>query len=288
MQSQPNRRPRGWSFLFFSTALLAIFSGAAHAREVEGSGGDADVTFAEGKADQAFRAYQGKHFAEAVALYMEAYNAAPNADILYNVARIYDAKLLDRPLAINFYRRYITDPGAVADRIQIANERLLVLREAEFAATRPTREGEPAAGEPAAAAPRRDAPRAAYMQPQPRWSTPEVLGAVLASTGVIALGVGTGFGIAAMGETKTVNDICENNVCSEQRGIDAAQQARDHAAISTIGFASGGALLALGAVFYFWIGDEPSAPLAPEPSPPLGARLTEMPGGLAVELGGSW
>jgi hypothetical protein len=282
MQSQASRRPRGWVFPFVFTSLLALFSGSAHARQAEGT--DADVTLAESKADQAFRAYQSKHFAEAVALYMEAYNAAPNADILYNVARIYDAKLLDRPLAISFYRRYITDPGAVADRIQIANERLLALREAELAATQPTREVEAPAPAPA-----RDTQRAAvYAAPEPGWSTAEVLGAVLASTGVVALGVGTGFGIAAMGETKTVNDLCEDNVCSEQRGIDSAQRARDHAAVSTIGFASGGALLALGAVLYFWVGAESSPSLAPEPNPSLGARLTGTPGGFAVELGGSW
>jgi hypothetical protein len=283
MQSQASRRPRGWAFPFVLTSLLALLSGSAHARQAEVA--DADVTLAESKADQAFRAYQSKRFAEAVALYMEAYNAAPNADILYNVARIYDAKLLDRPLAMNFYRRYITDPGAVADRIQIANERLLALREAELAATQPAREVET----PAAAAPAMGTRGAAvYAPPEPGWSTAEVLGAVLAGTGVVALGVGTGFGIAAMGETKTVNDLCEDNVCSEQRGIDSAQRARDHATISTIGVASGGALLALGAVLYFWVGAEPSPPLAPEPNPSLGARLTGTPGGFALELGGSW
>jgi tetratricopeptide (TPR) repeat protein len=263
-------------------SALAMFSGSARAREVAGP--DADITLAESKADQAFQAYQSKRFAEAVALYMEAYNAAPNADILYNVARIYDAKLLDRPLAINFYRRYITDPGAVADRIQIANERLLALREAELAATQPTREAETTVAAAAI-----DTRRASVSAPPgPGWSTAEVLGVALASTGVVALGVGTGFGVAAMGETNTVNDLCQDNVCSEQRGIDTAQRARDHATISTIGFASGGALLALGAVLYFWVGGEESAPLAPEPSPSLGARVTELPGGLALELGGSW
>jgi tetratricopeptide (TPR) repeat protein len=263
-------------------SVLAMASGSAEAREAEGP--DADITLAESKADQAFQAYQSKRFAEAVALYTEAYNAAPNADILYNVARIYDAKLLDRPLAINFYRRYITDPGAVADRIQIANERLLALREAELAATQPTREAETTVAAAAI-----DTRRASVSAPTgPGWSTAEVLGVALASTGVVALGVGTGFGVAAMGETNTVNDLCQDNVCSEQRGIDTAQRARDHATISTIGFASGGALLALGAVLYFWVGGEESAPLAPEPSPALGARITEMPGGLALELGGSW
>jgi len=278
--NQTHRRPPRWVVPVAALSLVALFAGSAHAREQDEPEA-AKVTRAESKADEAFRAYQGDRFAEAVALYLEAYDAAPNADILYNVARIYDAKLLDRPLAINFYRRYISDPGAVADRIQIANERLLVLREAELAVARPVRDVESAAA-PAAGA---------HRQPsgaEPGWSTAEVLGAVFASTGVVALGVGTGFGIAAMRERDTVNDLCKDNVCSEQRGIDSARSARDHAAVSTVGFASGGALLALGAVFFFWLGDESPAPLAPEPSPALGARVMQLPGGLALELGGSW
>jgi tetratricopeptide (TPR) repeat protein len=283
MQRLPALRPHGWSFTLFVLCLLVTSSRSAKARQNDASDGDAEVALAENKADRAFQAYQAKRFAEAVALYIEAYNAAPNADILYNIARIYDAKLGDRPLAINFYRRYIAEPGAVADRIQIANERLLALREAEFAATRPSAGTE--AATPAAA----DAPAsAAHREPQSGWSTPEVIGVVMASTGVVALGVGAGFGIAAMRETGTVNDLCENNVCSEQRGIDTAKSANDHAMVSTIAFASSGALFALGAVFYFWLGDAPSERQASDTGPRLAARIGQTPGGLALELGGSW
>jgi len=275
------RTPPRWTFPFFSLALVAVLSGSAHARELEGPEA-ANVTLAEGKANEAFRAYQENRFAEAVALYLEAYDTAPNADILYNVARIYDAKLLDRPLAITFYRRYISDPGAVSDRIETANERLLVLREAELAATRGQQDAETTANVPATGG------RATSVGAEPDWSSTQVLGAVLAGTGVVAVGMGAGFGIAAMGERDTVNELCEANVCSEQRGIDSARRAREKAAISTVGFAAGGVLVAVGAVIYFWLGDESSAPLAPEPSPALGARITEMPGGLALEVGGSW
>lgn len=278
MQRTPHRRPPRWALPLSSLSLLVLLSGVTHARELEGTDA-AQVTLAESKADEAFRAYQGGRFAEAVALYLEAYDAAPNADILYNVARIYDAKLLDRPLAISFYRRYISDPGAVADRVQLANERLLVLREAELAATRtgqPPAPGASGVAEPGG--PARD----------PGWSSNEVVGAVLASAGVVALGVGTGFGIAAMGERDTINDLCQGNVCREQRGIDSARRAREHAAVSTVGFASGGALIALGAVIYFWLGDESPAPLAPERGVALDAGVSGLPGGFALELGGSW
>jgi hypothetical protein len=281
----PSRRPPGWSFLLLVPSLLALLTRPVSAREGDGADVNADVASAEQKASQAFDAYQAKRFAEAVALYLEAYRAAPSADVLYNVARIYDTKLGDRPLAISFYRRYITDPGAVADRIQIANERLVALREAEVAATRPAAAPEPAAPAPAAAA---DVRADASFGAEPGWQAAEVTGVVMGVTGILALGVGTGYGIAAMNEMETVRDICPNNVCSEQRGIDAAESASNHATVSTIALASGGALLALGAVFYFWLGDDPGD--GPRQASGKNVQLALGPrrGGAALELGGTW
>jgi len=283
--------PLGWSLILLIPCCVATFAGMASAREIgDDASGDTEVAVAEQKAAQAFQAYREKRFAEAVALYLDAYRAAPSADILYNVARIYDAKLGDRPLAISFYRRYIADPGAVSDRIQTANERLVTLRDAELAATRPTSslEGAP---EPGAPAPGPGTPAQAPAASGSGWNGAEVTGVVLGAAGVVALGVGTGFGIAALHERQTMRDLCEDNVCSEQRGIDAAASASDHATASTIAFASGGALLALGAAFYFWLGDEPSenprqASEATDTRLRLGAGATA--GGLALELGGTW
>jgi tetratricopeptide (TPR) repeat protein len=284
MLNMPSRHPLRWSWWLLVPCLVTAFSSPVSAAQADGSEADAEVALAEKKAAQAFEAYQAKRFAEAVGLYLEAHRAAPNADILYNVARIYDAKLGDRPLAISFYRRYIADPGAVADRIQVANERLITLREAELAVAR--------------AAPATDAPPAtpsdgsgsAASALEPGWSTPEVIGAVMGITGVVAIGVGAGFGIAAMRETQTMHDLCEGNVCSEQRGIDAAESASDHATISTIGFVSGGALLAFGAAFHYWLGSEPSESpkQASDAGLRLGAHMGRNPGAFGLELGGSW
>jgi tetratricopeptide (TPR) repeat protein len=264
----------------FLACLIAASPRAALAHESDGAEADGAIALAEQKASKAFEAYQSKRFSEAVALYIEAYDASPNADILYNVARIYDTKLGDRPLAINFYRRYIGDPGAVADRIQLANERLVALREAELAATRPA--------EAPVAPPVRAVPAPAPVAPASGWNATQVTGVALAATGVVALGVGTGFGIAAMKNARTSKDLCDGSVCREQRGIDAAGKATDHALVSTIGLASGGALLALGAAFYFWLGEQPSE--RPEQASAgrlqLGAQLAQ--GGGSLELGGSW
>ena len=273
------RRPQARSCFLLVVGLTLSLPGAALAGQTDGSEADAAIESAEHKAAQAFEAYQAKRFAEAVGLYVEAYDASPNADILYNIARIYDTKLGDRALASTFYRRYITDPGAVADRIQLANERLVALREAELAAT----QSPPAAGGPAASAAAR-APSARA----PGWTGTELTGTVLAATGVVALGIGTGFGFAAMDETKTTRDLCDGNLCREQRGIDAAEKATDHARISTIGFASGGALLALGAALYFWPSGEPSESREPASAGRVGAGLAQNRGGWSLELSGSW
>jgi hypothetical protein len=265
-----------------ASVLLAGAPRAAFAAEPETAAADGAVAVSEQKAAQAFEAYQAKRFSEAVALYVEAYDASPNADILYNIARIYDTKLGDRPLAINFYRHYITDPGAAPDRIQLANERLLALRDAEAAASPPS----PAAAAPAAAAPVAAPPRvSAAGMTAGEW------GAIaLAVTGAAAAGIGAGFGFAAIDETHTMRRLCDGNVCREQRGIDAAKSAEANARISTIGLASGGALLALGAALYFW----PSAERSERPEQAslagleLDANVHQTPGGWSLELTGTW
>lgn len=282
---------RGCLVLSLALCPAALPSAASAAEEVAAADGDEAsaraIVLAEQKAAQAFEAYQAKRFAESVALYLEAYAAASNADILYNVARIYDTKLGDRPLALNFYRRYITDPGAVADRIQVANERLQSLRDAELAVA----EAAPAPAPVASPAPESPPPRAARRPATAGgWSTGEWAGAILAGTGVVAIGIGTGFGVAAMDDTRTVRDLCDGNVCREQRGIDAAESATDLARVSTIAFASGGALLALGAAFYFWPGGD--AGERPEQAGSglelLSAGVAPAADGWSLEVAGSW
>jgi hypothetical protein len=275
---RPARRSPGRSCLLLALGLLLHLPGVAAADQVAGVEGDQAITVAEQKAARAFDAYRAKRFGESVALYIEAFEASPNADILYNIARIYDTKLGDRPLAINFYRRYITDPGAIADRIQLANERLVALREAELVAAQPA--AVPSALAPSGAAP---APSARASS----WTGGEVTGAILAATGIVGLGVGAGFGFVAMDETSTMRDLCDGQLCREQRGIDAAESATTHARISTIGFASGGALLALGAAIYFWPRAERSESRE-QASSALGARVAQNQGGWSLELNGSW
>jgi hypothetical protein len=266
----------------FPAALLAgvLLAGtprAVFASEPELPADDSSVAISEEKAAQAFEAYQSRRFSEAVALYVEAYDAAPNADILYNIARIYDTKLGDRPLAINFYRHYISDPGAVPERIQLANQRLLALRDAEAAASQP-----PPSPAPPAAVP------VAPPAPVRAGVTARQWGAVgLAGLGVAAIGIGAGFGFAAIDDAHTVHRLCDGNVCREQRGIDAARSAESNARISTVGLLSGGALVALGTALYFWPSSERPEQVS-LPAIELEANVQQARGGWALELAGRW
>jgi tetratricopeptide (TPR) repeat protein len=208
-----------------------------------------DIQLAEQRAAQAFEAYQKKDYTTAVALYLEAYKAASSADMLYNIARIYDTKLGDRQQAITFYRRYVAHPGASAERIKRCNERLADLREAEIAAA------ERAPKESRAG---REARSTSSAESGDRDSTLPQLGLILGAVGVIGVGIGAGFGLAAMSEAHTAKNSCNGNACTTQEGVDAASNASKKATISTIGFAAGGTLLGAGAAFLLWGGRKPS------------------------------
>jgi tetratricopeptide (TPR) repeat protein len=233
----------------FRRAKIFLLAGALSitAPSLAQAQASADVSKAEQYAAEAFEAYNNKDYQEAVVLYLKALEAAPSADVLFNLAKIYDTKLNDRELAMKFYRRYIADPGAEPERVRQANTRLAELRELEMAAA-----DKPAPASPTAAPPPAGADRAETSLP-PERQRGGLTGMQWAgiATGVIGLGgvaVGTVFGFAAKSDADTAKQECDGNDCRTQRGLDAAEDASTKATISTISFAAGGALTALGAI----------------------------------------
>lgn len=225
-----------------------------------------DVDDAEAYAAQAFRAYAQRDYETAVALYLQAYEAAPSADILFNLARVHDVGLQDVPLSISFYQDYVLAPDAEPHRIQIARERIERLSTIERAVREHSAHGAgadvagapavgateapgtPASGPAAAsAAARRRAPTAitsAEGIDVGGW-TPWRVGALVAGgIGVVSIGLGAGFGVAALADAATAREECQGNLCSSQRGVEAARAAAKSADIATVGFALGGTLLA--------------------------------------------
>jgi tetratricopeptide (TPR) repeat protein len=202
-----------------------------------------DVSRAESHAAEAFEAYSRDDFETAATLYLQALDAAPSADILYNLARIYDIKLDQRERAIDFYRRYIAAPDADAKRVGIATERLARLREVQ--------PGDDASRILAA----RSAPdRAAAPAPEPRRSAPaadrgasglQVAGIISGAIGLVGIGFGVGFGFDAKSSADRAHDDCDGNNCRTQQGVDAANDAKRAATVSTVSFIAGGALSVL-------------------------------------------
>ena len=83
---------------------------------------------------------------------------------------------------------------------------------------------------------------------------PIALGAI----GVVGIGVGTGFGLRAMGKASEANDICPNRQCREERGTSLMDSARTSATVSNVAFAVGAVALVGGVVFY--VVDKPKHP----------------------------
>lgn len=259
MSALPGRKSaRAWSALLSAlSALAASQASPALAQETTGTE-SSPVTASERRAAEAFQAYTRKEYAAAVALYLEAYDAAPSGSILYNIARIYDMKLADRPLAIVYYRRYISDPGAYTERIEVANQRLVELRRAEISASKSTEPAPSPRPSDAAATERASAPqpsRDPAQEPRGGWSTLRWSGAAVGAVGLVGVGIGAGFGLSAMSKASTANESCAGNACTSQQGVEAARAANTSATISNIGFGAGGALLLTGAALFLWGGE---------------------------------
>ena len=233
--------------------LVLVLLLAARAQGVRADAVDAqELARSEAFASDAFSAYERGDYEAAVTLYRKALNAAHSANTLYNLARIYDLKLNDRALAIEYYVRYTQDNGADPERVVVANERLARLRALDQAERAPLR------ADPIPSA--TEARTSPVVQPPPEASRPaappaprgggittwQVVGIVTGTVGVIGLGVGAGFGLAAKSDADVADAACDGNMCSTQEGVDAADDGRTKAGISTVAFIAGGALTALG------------------------------------------
>ncbi len=284
MGHSTSRRNCRLSSAALAAAGLLFSSGAWASPDLDAAASAPDVAEAERSAAQAYEAFQRRDYASAVALYQRAFEAAPSADALFNIARVYDLGLRDRPLAITFYRRYVSDPGATPERIERANERLTELREAEIAELT-TRPAGPRAVQPAPAPAPVAAPSAPLQQDRGAdWSGTEIAALASGAAGAVVLGVGAVYGISLLSTAERANRECDGNDCSSQRGVDAARDAARDARWANWGLGVGGGLLA-GATLLWLL-----APGAEQAAPPASMKLSPIAGAgeLGVALGGRW
>ena len=230
------------------------------------------VALAERHAAEAFEAYQRHDYGRAVQLYRQAMDAAPSADIAYNIARVYDLGLCDPSRAIEWYERYLADPSATTARVEKARARADELRAArggnvQAACLQKEDDRDGHESPQGTAAPREPLPEIArdfpldVIEPVTRRPTRpptksdgfaplQTAALTLGSMGLVGVGVGVGFGLAARARSDEWQRDCDGNDCTSRRGVDAAESAEQSADIATVGFDAGGGLLALGAALW--------------------------------------
>ena len=243
-------------------SLASLAAAEARAAEPASAGSEsmtsqssvpAKVAEAERLAGLAFDAYGRQDYTGALKLYQQALSAARSADILYNIARVYDVGLRDGRHAIEYYRLYLAEPKALPPRSEFATRRISELQSPPpEPAVAALPEGNPGVERDPND---RTAPQPLETAPASSWTWRETTAAALASGGVIALGLGIGFGVSAYAKSDDWQRECDGNVCRSQVGVDAAHTAASRAQVATVALAAGGGLLA-GAAAVWWFGSE--------------------------------
>jgi hypothetical protein len=181
------------------------------------------------------------------------------------------------------HKPVMLNAGIARLRIEAVGRKTLVRELAVAGGDRPhlTLSLEVAPSAATALSPERDA------EPASGWSPLRSVGFFTGALGVVGIGVGSGFGISVLDQSKTARRLCDGNRCTSQRGVDAAERAATYATIATIGVAAGGGLLVTGVVL--WLSGAKNASDSAEPG---NADVRVAPLASSSELGmalsGKW
>lgn len=182
-----------------ATLVLAALAPAAHADPEPDPARPGDQQYLEGK-----RHYDLQEWDEAIARFKEAYRLRADPASLFNIAQAYRLKG-DCQNAIATYKAYARN-FPTADNLPKVEKFI-----ADLEATCPKEAAPPVVTPPpATTAPATTTPPAPARQPPPPpidrdpGRTKRIVGYALGGAGVVALGVATGFGIAAHGKAHDV------------------------------------------------------------------------------------
>ncbi|MBU0554040.1 hypothetical protein KKF91_15310 [Myxococcota bacterium] len=245
--------------------LLCLLLGVSFAQTEEG--GEARI---EALAEAGAAAYDAGDYVKAVGLYIRANQLEPNAPLIYNIAVIYERKIDDPQLAIQFYRRYIGSPDVDPEKIPVVNERIIKLKleiqKREAARAKPDKPAEPTSVKIIKVIQDPIAP-----PPPPK---PSVAPWLVIGTGA-ALGIAGGvFGVMAQ---RSADDFDESDLLAVKR--DAKDRSQTQALTADILGGAGVAALTIGVIMLWVEGDDASASKAS-----IGFSAHE--GGGRVHIGG--
>ncbi|MCA9540372.1 MAG: tetratricopeptide repeat protein [Myxococcales bacterium] len=252
--------------------LSALVIGPVAAQPAGGEPSNQDVIAQ--LASRGLEYFQQGKFREAVSAYQEAYRYEPVGALLYNIAFIYDKKLEDYDLAIDYYRRFVNAPDADPDTRLAAYERLQVLYEQKI------EKGKTVA--PPVATTVTPPP------PPPDDKGQRIAGWVTLGTGVALMGVGGAFGLMALG-TQSDYDDAANDAKKRQ---DLRDQGEQQALIADVAIGVGAAAAVTGAILLLTADGPPEAPAKTdkaEAAPAGGVGFMPTPeGGFGFSLSGTF
>jgi tetratricopeptide (TPR) repeat protein len=220
-------------------------------------------------ADLGYAAYQNEDWNKAIEMYLESYKLSSTADLFFNIAVIYDRKLGNKSMAIEYFRKHNAAADTNPDLVAKANRRLEDL-------THETPVGDTRKSSPTA-----------LPRPPDKGANMRIGGIVAATVGMIALGAGIGFGVAAiskMDEAKAAG--CDSTGCPNDTAAELERTANSRGNYSTIGVVAGGALVAAGVTLYVLAPNKPSR--AESATATLMFRPTLTPNTAGIGLAGTF
>src|SRR5262249_21344515 len=149
-------------------------------------------------AARAFEAYKKGDYSAALSLYQAAIQITPAAALYFNVANIYDKKVPDPQLAIEFYRKCVSASDATPELTLKATARIQALTQ-ELAQKQ--------AAAPPQPPPKTEAP-AAPTPPADPGRPLRVAGLSVGAIGLATLAVGLGLGLDAKLKLDSARQVC--------------------------------------------------------------------------------
>jgi hypothetical protein len=244
--------------------ILACIAGRAHAQ--------AEPDKAKVEADAAQKAYDDSKYSDAAAHFARAYELDPQVAYLYNGATAYRLAK-DCANAAKLYRQFLDATKGV--QVQNVDKVKRYLDEMDACAKATPKLPEKPPEQPAVTHTEPDVRTFATPEPADSGKSKRRLGLVVGASGVAVLGVGAGFGLAAMRNAELHDafykkychpypgDACDGSFLQKQYDDPGHRDA----VIAISAFAVGGAAVAGGIALYFMGRTSSEQPVAVAPAP---------------------
>ncbi len=223
-----------------SALAILLAATAAHADGASSAPVDPAADRAEALGEEAYQANAAGRHRDAIELYLRAFDAAPAARFLLNIADLYEVRLRDHERAVIFYRRYVESPDAEPDLARRALDRL--------SAPTPMVPSPPGEERPAPPPPPKGSP-----------SSMRTWGYVAGATGVGALVAGIVLALVAKSKNDDAARSCVGQACTDPRALTLSDQAAGLATAADVAFVAGGVLVA-GGLTLVLLSPSPNAP----------------------------